>query len=207
MQLVINKNYWERVIAAKPEINRITDKIAEQRFNKEQKRLMELVDEHRISQELEAGPQNSSVIASLARVEGDLFSFLGFPAGYKPVQVLKRAIKAGMRLEKTSVNQSKTKRYKFIVPDLDEVAVGTPMEYLEGRSWLVMIEEGIDGLSHYLTQRFKDHANKESMGHANIEDNSRSGTAIQIKGVIRHAVYQPQKYYTAIINKWKRSFE
>lgn len=205
MKMNINKNYWLDVIAQNPDIDKITQKVANQTFKEEKERLMDLIDKHRISQELNEGVKGSSNIAALDDVEGDLYSFLGFPDGFDPVENLKKTVSRQVRLDSNKLrNKTRRKVYFIIVPSLDDVAVQTPMKYLSGRSWLSSIEEGISGLSHYISRTFAEGSKK--FKKTNFEK-SRSGGGLQVKGIIRKKYYRPQKYYTNIIERWLGRFE
>lgn len=116
---------------------------------------------------------------------GDLFSFIGFKSGDKPTSALRALLLKSLRVKfiKTSRIESEV-IFDISIPPTSEIESLTPMPWAPGRSWAKEIETGISGLGQYLV--------KDSSA-------SRSGKAIQVKGIIRSSDMSGKPYMTEII--------
>jgi|TARA_B110001454_G_scaffold202380_2_gene209447 hypothetical protein len=138
---------------------------------------------HPITMEIEAGPLAANISGTLSG-KGNLFSFIGFEKGSRPVEVIRRLIIKSYVSAGAPVGRYLY--FNFFLPDMEEIYANTQMPWATGRSWARGIETGMSGLGQYAYSR-------QGIGK------SRSGTAIQTQNVISGADYTPTRYMTKII--------
>ena len=155
-----------------------------------QQMLLQEIEEHHVTQSIENGTKSSAL-----GFQANIFEFLGFNRGDKPVEVLRSAYSNFIHLKRVPLKKkvSATKiNYDFTVsyPSLTEIYAQTPLPWGGGRSWVRAIEKG--GVSNFnftlANSRFKT---------------SRSGTAIQSQYQVRDFNYKPVPYLSPIINKFR----
>ena len=162
---------------------------ASKRLKTAQQMLLEEINNHQVTQSIEKGTKSPSL-----GFQGNLFEFLGFSRGDRPVEVLRNAYSNFVHLKRVPLKKkiSATKiNYDFTVnfPSLTEIYSQTPLPWGGGRSWVKAIEKG--GVSNF------------NYTLANSDYNtSRSGTAIQSRYVVRDFNYKPVPYLSPIINKF-----
>lgn len=149
------------------------------------------IETHPISKELKNGPSSQNISNTLDG-DGNLFSFIGFEQGSKPIEEVVSAIKANTNIKEISVKNNIIK-YRVDSPSLEELYSITPMPFEVGMSWLKNIEKGISGFSYYL--------------YGKIFPNSRSGRAIQSHNRIRKNNYKPKDYFTYLYSRFIESFK
>jgi hypothetical protein len=188
-------------------------KIAQLEFEIIKNRMMEEFEEHKITLEIEEGPLGSNSSGTLGGY-GNLWSFIGFPDGYDPLDGIRE------KLDETEIRDFGFRRGTMNLvttePSREELFAITKMsdfrkDFEGGRSWLDGIETGLSGLGLYLHDEEKDFGTE-----------SRSGTAIQLKGGKRSSkafgegdtggATGPQRsrfkrtpYVSAILKKFKNS--
>jgi hypothetical protein len=147
------------------------------------------IQDHLVSKEIDSGPDGENVSSTLDGKE-NLFAFIGFDAGDKPVDDLTNLIKDNTFLDKKSTFDTKTFELKFNVftPSLDEIKNATPLPFERGRSWVKGVEDGISGFGYYV--------------YGLLFPNSRSGRGIQSKNKVRVTAYKPVKYMTELYSKF-----
>jgi len=165
----------------------IANKILEER----KKEYISEILEHPISQEIAGGPEAENISNTL-NGEGNLYTFIGFDAGDKPIDDLVDIVEKNTTIRQIS---SKDGIFNFQVysPSLDELKGYTPMPFEGGNSWLKRVEKGISGFSNYL--------------YGLLFPTSRSGKAIQSKNKIRRASYKPTKYFSVLYKNFIESFK
>lgn len=146
------------------------------RLENKKKKLIHSIINHDISQEIIREENTESDFLSY----GNLFSFLGFKKGDKPISKLVDLIENDIRITKakvTSMNLQGTKasiEYALYVPKLSDIERKTALPWGDKRSWIRGIEvTGYDNFAYYLYEEGK------------IKKNSRSGPAIQIERPLR----------------------
>ncbi|MAR21201.1 MAG: hypothetical protein CMD25_04230 [Flavobacteriales bacterium] len=155
-----------------------------------QQMLLQEIDEHEVTQSLENGTKSSAL-----GYQANIFEFLGFNRGDKPVEVLRSAYSNFIHLKRVPLKKkvSATKiNYDFTVsyPSLTEIYAQTPLPWGGGRSWVRAIEKG--GVSNF----------NFTLANSRFTT-SRSGTAIQSKYQVRDFNYKPVPYLSPIINKFR----
>lgn len=160
------------------------------RFEFLKRKLLSDFDSHPVTKELEGGPQASNLSGTLGG-QGNLFSFIGFPASSKPTEIVRNILEEGVLLiprDTTSSIASVRFRYTILLPR-ERLESETPMPFETGNSWLFGIERGISGFSHYV------YTNKDILA-------SRSGKGIQASAPIRGATFNPTPYVGAMLQKF-----
>lgn len=165
----------------------IANEILEQR----KKEYIDEISAHPISREISAGP-NSENISNTLNGDGNLYSFIGFDAGDKPIEDLINIIEKNTKIKKID-SKKETFDFEVFSPSLEELRGYTPMPFEGGNSWLKGIEKGISGFSNYL--------------FGLLFPTSRSGKAIQTKDKIRRASYKPTKYFSVLYRNFVESFK
>jgi len=155
-----------------------------------QQMLLQEIDEHEVTQSLENGTKSSAL-----GYQANIFEFLGFSIGDKPVEVLKSAYSNFIHVKRVPLKKkvSATRiNYDFTVsyPSLAEIYTQTPLPWGGGRSWVKAVEKG--GISNF----------NYTLANSRYQT-SRSGTAIQSDYVVRDFNYKPVPYLSPIINKFR----
>jgi hypothetical protein len=168
------------------------EKIMEKRFEKAKDMFIKDFEKHPVSQEISDGPTASNSTNTLGGI-GNLFSYIGFDAGAKPIDDLKDLLESKFSYKQKG---TKTKGNKPIVlfqvsyPDLKDVKDETPMPWENGRSWVAGIERGISGFSNYMYKRFVEGRSKE---------------ALQADKKVRSGSFKSVKYLSDIASKFKNN--
>jgi hypothetical protein len=165
--------------------------IANEVLEDKKKQYISEILEHPISQELNGGPEATNISNTL-NGEGNLYSFIGFDAGDKPIEDLIDILEKNTRIQPS---KSKDNIFNFEVysPSMEELKGYTPMPFEGGNSWLKGIEKGISGFSNYF--------------YGLLFPTSRSGRAIQSENKIRRASYKPTKYFSVLYKNFIESFK
>jgi len=165
-------------------------------FDQSKKRMLDDFISHPVSQEINTGPSASNISGTIIG-GGNLFSFIGFHEGDRPVRDVYNLLKMGTYLSGRSakvVRRTKDRVYlgfRVVMPTVNQLASQTRMPWEPG-SWLFKIEQGISGLGYYIYQK-------------GIQG-SRSGTGVQADGKVRQGVFKKTSYMSAILNTFKRNF-
>lgn len=164
-------------------------------FNRKKAQMLSAFNNHPITRELEAGENSSNISGTLGGVEGNLYSFIGFPDGGNPVDPIRNRLESGTRLMKTpTVRISSTGtifiRHKVTYPSIQDLEGLAPMPW-EGGSWITRVERGISGLGYYIFRNFIQ--------------NSRSGSGIQANNKLRSVSYKRTSYLSKILRMMKRA--
>lgn len=154
------------------------------KINKIRNETLKDFNDHAVTQELE-GEENAE---GTQLPDGNLYSFIGFTKGEKPIEPLREELKKISVTNSATVSNNGdlyTFSFKASIPDIKDIEAVTPMpkRWASG-SWALRIERGISGLQHYIFGVFS---------------RSFSGTGLQVKGKIRDGTYKPRKYISEIL--------
>jgi hypothetical protein len=156
--------------------------LAESKLESARADLLRDFDLHAVTREIEAGESASNISRTLGGY-GNLFSFIGFPSGSNPVEVVRNLINR-IRIIKKSYSKVVTNgsiiSFDLRSPKISEFENATPMPWAGGRSWLTSIEKGISNFNYFLS--------KKLLG--------RSGGGIQSDSRVRQSSYVPTPYFT-----------
>ena len=155
----------------------------EKKIAEAQRQLVEDFESHVVTQEIQGG-ENSSNISGTLNGRGNLYGFIGFPAGSSPLTPIRNLL-----AKKPNIIMRQKAGLSFVietdVPTLDKIEAETPMPWIEGQSWVDRIEKGISGLSHFFPK---------------VTPSSRSGAGIQVKNKLNEETYSQISYMSKIIS-------
>ncbi len=169
-------------------------KIAQKKLEEAKLNLIERFEGHSVTQEIEGGPTAVNLTGTLGGY-GNLFSYIGFSDGEKPMEVLRQYLTKKPRVYRTSKfirkNQSGDWTFRVELPTLEGMSnlANSPWD---GRSWLIGIEKGISGLGYYMYSK------------SGTLQGSRSGRAVQLSNKIRNMPFKPITYMSSILTKFRR---
>jgi len=167
-------------IAIRPRLNRLARSV----FANAKADLIKEVMEDPISKELNGGANGSNLTGLVPT--GNLFSFIGFPVGSRPVQELISFLNENINMADTpTYGRNGTfgifTNFKVTLPTRSQFRTALPFpEGWSAESWVLGIENGISGLPYFL---------KTNSGK------SRSGGGLQTQSVIRNVEFKPQSDY------------
>jgi hypothetical protein len=203
MASIDRKHLLRTLSATAPTIKKVADEIVrEQFFEPAVAAMKQEFEDHPVTQEIDAGidaPNTSSTLVPSSYDHMNLFSFIGFNAGDKPTEDIRR------NLDSNSPNGPKMKyvgkssdglefRYKISAPNPDAIYQETPLPWAPGISWAKRIEVGLAGLGRFL-----------NLGEGETRTGSRSGGGIQVKNTLRPGVqFRTTSYLSTIFNNFLR---
>ena len=82
------------------------------------------------------------------------------------------------------------------MPTLDSFDLVARMPWESGNSWVIGIERGISGFSHYMYLKYG--ASKE------MAEKSRSGKGLQSRKTLNVGIFKPTPYITNILNSYRK---
>tara|TARA_R110000751_G_scaffold280081_1_gene382570 strand:- start:450 stop:1052 length:603 start_codon:yes stop_codon:yes gene_type:complete len=157
--------------------------VIEKKVKEAQQNLLKNFEKHPVTAEISSGAKSSNLSGTLGGT-GNLFTYIGFSSGDKPLASLR------VLLEVYEIRYHHAKGRTTInitVPTTAELFKATPMPWATGRSWAKGIETGISGLGRYL---YQDSAH------------SRSGGAVQVKGKLRSGKFSNTSYLSSLLNNY-----
>jgi hypothetical protein len=150
---------------------------------------------HPVTQEILAGPTASNISGTL-NGRGNLFSFIGFPEGSKPINDVLSAIEQGLTLrpftKKVGIRNIAIS-YSIKIP-LEEIEDASPLPFEPGLSWVTGIEEGISGFGSYVSLIKK-------------AGSSRSGYGIQSDSAKLPGEFHTRPYMSVLFNSLLEALE
>lgn len=182
--------------------------IAEKKFEKVKEAFLTSFMEDDITQEIKAGEnENKSILQE--ETKGNLFSFIGFTQGEKPIEDLYKFLNDHIYIDTenpTYDNIRKKYTFKIYAPDKDSIKDATPMPWGTGRSWVYGIESGIIGLNHYLSINRANELDLlagKNRERTSFGPTSFSTTAIQVAGTPNPGIqYTAHKYLSSLFNEF-----
>jgi hypothetical protein len=137
------------------QVNRLCYDLASKKLEDGKTFFLNEFNSHPVTKEIDAGESSLNISGTLGG-RGNLFSFIGFENGSKPLDVVKFLIKK-IRIVK-KIKSKKILRngfsvgVSFFVPPVSEFEKNTPMPWTQSRSWLLGIEKGISGFSYFISK-------------------------------------------------------
>lgn len=156
------------------------------KIREEQQQMVELFEDHPVSQEIWAGNSADNSTGLLGGY-GNLFSFIGFDEGSDPISPISFILRRKISFVLKRTNDHGGYVVTMGIPSKEELESVAKVGWLGGRSWLDGIENGLAGLNRYLYD--EDYGFPQSL----------SGTAIQVKGSVRKGVSHKRTDYTSKI--------
>jgi hypothetical protein len=165
------------------------DKNISEEFEKIKEEMLTEFDSHPVTIEIEGGINAQNTSKTLNDVT-NLYSFIGFEQGDKPVEVIRQMLKKASY--KKILGKDSIINYAFEIPTAQQIFLATPLPWETGRSWAKGIEEGISGLGYYIKQ----------------VKNSRSGLGVQSQNQVRKGVrFNNTQYISSLIKKYNKKIK
>lgn len=184
----INMKSVNQRVARSRKYQQRADVLAKTRFTSAYRQLLEDFDHHPVTKELSGGPDGSNLSDTLGGY-GNLFSYMGFPAGVDPTVAVKNFLRSAIKMRKRSNLNQLGVEYNIRVPSLADFDFAQ-MPWESGKSWVRGIETGVSGFNYYMNK---------------AADASRSGGAIQIDGELRSRTSSSGvKYMSKILKNFKK---
>lgn len=179
-----------RAVARSVEGQRKLKAAATQRFNviftDSVKGMQKEFEEDPVTREIDGGIGASNISETLGggNAPDNLTSFIGFSAGSKPTEPIRKALdpkdrngpKLGPTIKLSQDDRSIKYGCQVTGPKIEEIYAETPIPWAPGMSWAEKIETGISGFAHFLA-RFTSTPPSQSGGglQTKAELPSRSG--------------------------------
>jgi hypothetical protein len=175
-------------------------KLAKERAAKIKKEVIEDFNNHPVTKEVAQGPKGMS--SHLLGGSGNLFGFLGFEQGSKPVMILREALRNSFEVNRQKMRVTSLKKNVFTVefdvsiPTDQQIDSVTPLPWTT-KSWVKGVEKGITNYSKTIFQP------RKGVGSL-YQTHSRSGVALQTDRSINFIKFTPTPYITEILKKARR---
>jgi hypothetical protein len=184
----INKNRIKKIIRdqLKDKLKKHAHSHALNKIEQAKKIMLAEFNNHPVTKEIEAGPNASNSSGTLGGV-GNLFSFIGFKAGDRPVEPVRKLLENSTQLISVKPKSKGELEFEILIdlPSKEEIAQASPLPWAAARSWVIGIEQGLSGFGQFLVESGK----------------GRSGQAIEVKGSIRSGKFKNKKYISQIISR------
>tara|TARA_R100001463_G_scaffold110410_1_gene165166 strand:- start:889 stop:1515 length:627 start_codon:yes stop_codon:yes gene_type:complete len=176
-------------------------KLAKERAAKIKKEVIEDFNNHPVTKEVAQGPKGMS--SHLLGGSGNLFGFLGFEQGSKPVMILREVLRNSFEVNRQKMRVTSLKKNVFTVefdvsiPTDQQIDSVTPLPWTT-KSWVKGVEKGITNYSKTIFQP------RKGVGSL-YQTHSRSGVALQTDRSINFIKFTPTPYITEILKKARRN--
>jgi hypothetical protein len=124
---------------------------------------------------------------------GDLFSFIGFSKGTRPIPRLVTLLEEEIYIRFVKFNSRGKARFIINMPSDQDINAASPMPWASGLSWVRGVEDGIPDFGRFL--------------YAENKRSSRSGKGIQVKKEISAREFGGQPYLIEMLKKYRSIFE
>ena len=182
-----NKKSISRKVTRSKSFAKFAHKKMRDNLERAKRKMVGEFDAHPVTREISAGPSAVNISNTLTGY-GNLFTFIGFPFGTKPTDVVERMIRDNITLGEVKKTQAARGRVsvsvRVDVPSKQAFASATPLPFGGGRSWLYGIETGISGFGNYMFKKWKT---------------SRSGRGIETKKKIRGGSFKNTSYFSSML--------
>lgn len=175
--------------------------IAQRRVNVAQGSMVNAFEEHAVTREMEGGADYAgpSVVKYFrSDVKANLYSFVGFPKGTNPVELLRKLLKFPIQVKLQTRIQG-TYYFAVLSPSSEDIEKATPLpdDYYSGDfSWARAVEEG-DGASLGIGQFLAIRVSA-----------SRSGGGIQVEDMSpQDSEIEATPYISAILEAFRVKLE
>tara|TARA_B100001123_G_C15252353_1_gene1003262 strand:+ start:1030 stop:1626 length:597 start_codon:yes stop_codon:yes gene_type:complete len=185
----LNKRELDKAVGNSREFQKEAHRIAQRKMEEAKALMIQEFNLHPVTQELEMGGSASNISGTLGGY-GNLFSFMGFSAGSKPTEEVRKFLKESIKLKTSSSKKTSkaTKEFTINTPTLDSFRFAS-MPWESGNSWVKSVEKGMSSFSYFMHK---------------AHEASRSGMGIQIDNNIRNKSSAPTKYMSEILEKFRK---
>jgi hypothetical protein len=161
-------------------------------FTPRKKKFMTQFYAHPVSREIGAG-KDSGNTSGVILGAGNLFSFIGFNSGDRPVETLGAFLDSFITLEKFKYDKKKGEwKFRVRIPSRQEITAISPIPWQGGSSWAYEIEKGIAGMGNYLQVN---------------SVRSRSGGGVQVAHQVRTPTATRSKYLGTMLRDLRRNLK
>ena len=161
--------------------------IINQHFNQIKENLILKFERHPVTVELSGGV-NAKNISNTLGGKGNLFRFIGFPAGDNPISPISQEL-SRIAITMIRVKRDGTASTNVMYPSAEEIFKVTPLPWATERSWAEGIEKGISNLGQFL----------------NISSEySRAGAGLQSENASTGSSFKTVPYITDLIKGFEK---
>jgi hypothetical protein len=180
-------------IVSSPKVAAKALAIVEKRADSAKKEFLKALEDHPISQEIAAGNDSYNISDTLGGY-GNLFTFLGFNEGEEPIADLIRFLDDNIKVLRAVKRRGDKFEFTVSMPSVDAINSRTKLEWIDGRGWAMMVEEGISGLPFYLFL-----LNRKS---------GRSGRGVQSTGATQgKGKFKNTRYLSALVKQLEKDIK
>ena len=124
-------------------------------FKRAKNTMLKDFNEHPITQEIEQGVGAENISGTLSGGFGDLFSFLGFDDGDKPIEPLRTLLEFQTELRPTVTRQNGNILYfRVNFPSKEQIDSVSDLPWENGNSWVEAVERtGLTNFSYYMSKK------------------------------------------------------
>jgi hypothetical protein len=186
------KQLFKKKVANSKVMQNIAYGAALRKVNRLKKELVEELDSHPVTKEIEQG--TSGMNSPLMGGHGNLFAFLGFRQSANPVEIIRKGFDTFITVQKMPKLKKLSPisfEWEFPInyPSMAEIYGVTPLPWTT-MSWVKGVERGIGNFTNTIFGR---------------SENSRSGFAVQGENPKSTYVnFSPTPYITPMLMKFKR---
>mgnify|MGYP003640068136 CR=1 FL=1 len=184
----INKNRLRKIIhkQARRQLQKHAQAHALKKIEEAKRIMLNEFNNHPVTKEIEAGPNAANSSGTLGGV-GNLFSFIGFRTGDRPIEPVRKLLENSTKLISIKPKAKGQLDFEILIdlPTKEEIASASPVPWAAARSWVIGIEQGLSGFGEFLVE----------------PGQGRSGQAIQVKGAIRTGKFKNRKYVSQILSR------
>jgi len=204
-----------RKIGNSKKLDREMEKVASRITRQEKEKMIERFVSHPVSKEISNGASATNSSGTLMGGYGNLYTFIGFPAGRRPIQDIVSLIQRRTFLVPKSGRKTRSKNpnavsRSYAINYIDETEIhsyGEARMPWESGSWIRGIEEGISSFSSYIHKAFEGGRSKKGVqakkGGQSGGDNQniRAGTFIPAQGYVTKIIRDFKKNVRAALSK------
>jgi hypothetical protein len=195
-----DKGFLEKVVRNSYTVSKQSDIIIKRRVAGLKGVALKEFDKHPVTRELSQGPAGVNLSNTLNGV-GNLFSFIGFYKGQNVIGPIRDTLKdhfdlVGAQGKKRGRKGVEAFTYQLSIPSINSFDLVSRMPWESGNSWVVGIERGISGFSHYMYLKLGE--GKE------LTSKSRSGKGLQSRKTLNAGIFKPIPYITEILNNYRK---
>jgi hypothetical protein len=140
-----------------------------------------------VTKEILGGPMAQNTSGTLGGY-GNLFSFIGFPEGSRPIDPIVGLLQQ-TSYRFTNLTPRGTMEITITLPSTADIFRATPLPWAPGISWAQRIEVGLSGLGMYMDK-----------------PKGRSGGGVQASKKIRTGRFSNSPYISAFLKEWQSKF-
>ena len=195
-----DKGYLEKAVRNSTVVSKQADVLIKKRVGGLKGVILKEFDKHPVTRELRQGPSGANISNTLNGI-GNLFSFIGFYKGQNVIGPVRDMLKSHFNLvggqgKKRGRRGVKAFSYQIEFPSLNSFDLISRMPWESGNSWVVGIERGISGFSHFMYLKAGEGRQMESK--------SRSGKGLQSRKTLNAGIFKPIPYITEMLKSYRK---